>query len=239
MADTNLSTLRLGTAGLTPDSRVGQMPPGTNPGALTSPIYVFDIAPATTQLDNIAVAQTVSGGAWTVSGGTGTTTTSIGGVTYVDLGCDRCVAASGATVSTTVVNITVSGLDSYLQPVTATFSGPLSGLLTSCNKTMRYVRGVATTGNTTSTVSIGAGDVFGFPYRVDNFGDVRMSWANVVTTSVGFSAAVTTDPSTAFTGDVRGTYTPPSASNGSRRLTAFIYIRDPNTITGLYGVKQV
>lgn len=234
MSDTNLSSLRLGNAGLPPDSRLTSQPPG----ALTSPVYVYSVTPAATSLTAIAAAQTVSGGAFTVSGGAGTTTTSIGGVSYIDLGVDRNITASGASTVVTVADITVSGLDRYFAPVTVTFSGPSSTALTSSIKTMRYVRGAATAGNTTSGVSLGSGDVLGFPYRVNSPGSVVSTWnGDKITTSVGFSAAVTT-AATAFTGDTRGTQLVTPATDGTRKFTSFIWAEDPDTVTGLYGVVQ-
>ena len=59
----------------------------------------------------------------------------------------------------------------------------------------------------------------------------------IVTTGT-FVAAVSTSPATATTGDVRGTYTPASATDASKRLTIWIYVGNPDSQTGLYGVAQ-
>jgi len=37
---------------------------------------------------------------------------------------------------------------------------------------------------------------------------------------------------------VRGTYTPPSATDAAKRLTAYIFLADPDSKAGLYGVPQ-
>lgn len=208
------------------------------PGFPNSPVFVYDIVP--TQLLNtaIAAAQTVSGGLFTLSSATGTTTTTINGVNYIDLGAARSVTASGASSGTTGVDITITGLDTYLQPMTQTFSGPTSALQTATTKTFRYVRTVGTSGNTVSGVSIGTGDVMGLPYRVDAFGYVIFNWNNtLITASTGFTAA-SSAAATAFTGDVRGAYTVQSASDGTKRLTAFIFAKNPDTVAGTYGVTQ-
>lgn len=227
--------VRTGQAGFN-----GTLPPGiaTQPGTATSPIFVLDVLPTATLTNNLAAAATVSNAAWTISGSTGTTTTTINGVSYVDLGCSRNITASGASTAVTAVDITATGLDEYLVPVTATFSGPASTALTSSVKTMRYFRSAYTSGNTTSNVAIGTGDVIGFPYRVNDAGYVRSAWnGDQITTSVGFTAGDTTT-ATAYTSDVRGTQLLPSASDGTARFVAFIYVKDPDSVTGLYGVTQ-
>jgi hypothetical protein len=233
---TNFSSLRLGDAGNGDTSTNVAFNQAL--GASVSPVYVYDVVPTQTNVSNIAPAATVSNGAWTISSATGVTTTTINGVSYVDLGCQRNITASGASTGVTAVDITFAGLDDYFKGVTCTFSGPSSTALTSSIKTVRYVRTVYTSGNTTSNVSIGTGDVFGLPYRVDAFGYTVLNWSStVITANTGFTAAVTTT-ATAYTGDTRGTYLVPSASDGTKRLTAFIYVKNPDTMTGLYGVTQ-
>lgn len=226
--------VRTGNAGFDSSTRVVNQPPG---GA-NSPIFVYDIVPATLQNNNIAAAATVSGGSWTVSGGTGTTTTTINGINYVDLGVARNVTASGA-VNVVAVDITVTGLDDVtLQPMTQTFSGPTASAQTGTLKTFRYVRSVATAGNTVGNVSIGTGDVFGLPYRTDAFGYVQLTWNNIGITSVTGFGTASTATATPFTGDVRGVYSVPSVSDGTKRLVAFIFLKNPDTNAGLYGVAQ-
>lgn len=213
------------------------------PGVSNSPIYVYRITPPT--LDNAAfgAAAAVSAGSWTLAASTGTTTVTINGTSYIDLGVQRSVTLSGAQTSAVAVDVTITGLDDYKVPVTATISSPASTALVQTAKTFRYVKvsgGVATAGNTVGTVSVGTGDIFGFPYVVNNWGDVQITWNSVgATASTGFVAAVATSPATAYTGDVRGTYAvQTTASNSSRVLCAWIYILDPNTRAGAYGVVQ-
>lgn len=208
------------------------------PGVANSPVFVYDIVPTQLLNNNIAAAQTVSGALFTISGSTGTTTTTINGVNYIDLGVARSVTASGASSGTTAVDISVTGLDTYLQPMSQTFSGPTASALTQTTKTFRYVRAVAASGNTVSGVSIGTGDVYGMPYRVDAFGYVVFNWNNtVITAATGFTAA-SAATATLYTGDVRGAYTVQSASDGTKRLTAFIFVKNPDTVAGAYGVTQ-
>lgn len=213
------------------------------PGAHTSPIYVYRIQPPTLDAAGIAPAAAVSAGAWVVTAATGTTVVSINGVNYLDLGVQRSVTLSGAQTSAVAVDVTITGLDMYRVPVTQTLSSPVSTAIVSTTKTFRYIAatsGVTTAGNTVGTVSVGTGDTFGIPYVVGNWGDVWVTWNSVkATASTGFTAAVTTSPATAYTGDVRGTYAvQTTASDSSRRLVVWVYVDNPNTRAGLYGVTQ-
>lgn len=228
--------VRVGGAGAFGDTR---LPPGTvtEPGTATTPLYAYTVVPAAFANTGLAVMQTVSGAAVTLSAGPGVTTTSISGTTYYDLGVSRSVTISGQT-STTVTDFTITGLDFYQVPLTATLSGPNGFTSVSTTKTFRYVRGITAAGNTTSGVAVGTGDVFGFRYRADSAGQALLNWNNTfITASTGFLAAVTTT-ATATTGDVRGTYAVQSVSDGTKRLTVWMLPLNNDTVTTLYGVAQ-
>lgn len=230
--------IRTGSAGLSPDTRATPNT-GGDPGVATSPVFVYDIVPSQLLPDNIAAAQTVSGapGSFTISGGTGTTTTTINGVSYVDLGCARAVSFTGVS-GTSAVPVSVAGLDDYKQPLTQTITGPDSVETVNTTKTFRYVSAATASGNTVEDVSIGTADIFGLPYKSSAFGYNLINWdSTVITANTGFTAAVTTT-ATATTGDVRGTYAVQSASDSSKRLTVFQYIQNPNSTNGAYGVPQ-
>jgi len=64
------------------------------------------------------------------------------------------------------------------------------------------------------------------------------AWDGAFVTTGTFAAAVTTSPATTTTGDVRGTYLVPSASDGTKRLTLWVFVFDNDTQVGLYGVAQ-
>lgn len=221
---------------------------GTN-GAATSPIYVMAVVPPPTSATALAAAQTVSGTTFTLQAVSGITTTTIQGVTYYDLGVARCLTATGQIGTVTATSLTVRGIEETVLtdgtlgpglPMQFTFNSPVSGLTTTSTKAIRYVRSVTAGTNTTSGVSLGVSDTLGFPYKVANYGDVHINWNNVwVTSSTGFTAAVTTSPSTAATGDVRGTYALQGASaDGALAFRAYIFVLDPDTEIGLYGKAQ-
>lgn len=91
-----------------------------------------------------------------------------------------------------------------------------------------------------SNLSVGTGDVFEFPLASYEFPFVKIYWADaLISANTGWTAAVTTSPATAVTGDVRGKYATQSASNGTRKLQVFLTPVAWNmTAVGLFGVTQ-
>lgn len=141
---------------------------------------------------------------------------------------------SGATV-------TIVGYDLYGYPTDETITCANAGVAAGL-KAFKYISSITPAGTLSgSNMSVGTGDVIGLPLRADYVGQVRIVYNDaVITASTGFTAAVTTDPATATTGDVRGTYALQTASNGTRRLHVYIYpsVANISSTTGLYGVTQ-
>lgn len=135
---------------------------------------------------------------------------------------------------------TVVGYDLYGYPMSEAITGANTSVASGV-KAFKYIASVTCSSTPASTVTVGTGDVIGFPIRTDNFGDVRIIYnATVITASTGYTAAVTTSPATTTTGDVRGTYALQTASNNARRLQVFICppVANIGTVTGLLGVAQ-
>jgi hypothetical protein len=86
--------------------------------------------------------------------------------------------------------------------------------------------------------SVGTSDILGLPYAVNSRNYVQTAVNGTFVTTGTFTAAVTTSPATTTTGDVRGTFLPATATDGSKRYTMYIFVKDPDTQTGLYGVTQ-
>lgn len=135
---------------------------------------------------------------------------------------------------------TVRGFDIYGKAMTETVTLANAGIASGV-KAWKYVTSITPAGTLSgSNLSVGTGDVFGFPLRADFFGDVGIYWNNaLITANTGFVAAVTTDPATAITGDTRGTYAVQSASDGTKRLQITVRL-NPSRLTsaGLFGVAQ-
>lgn len=138
---------------------------------------------------------------------------------------------------------TVAGYDLYGYAMTETITGANAGVASGA-KAFKYIASVTPAGTLSgSNASVGTGDVIGLPIRADTFGRVRVFWNSAaITASTGFTAAVTTDPATATTGDVRGTYALQSSSDGTKRLEVYVTPTVANAVlttnVGLYGVTQ-
>lgn len=141
----------------------------------------------------------------------------------------------------TGITFTVKGFDVYGFPMTETITGASAGIA-SGKKAFKFVVSITQSGAVASTMSVGTGDVYGFPLRVDTIGYVGLVWnGSLVTVNTGWTTSDTTSPATATTGDVRGTYAVQgAASNGTLRLQAYVTPSAANigSNTGLFGVAQ-
>lgn len=136
---------------------------------------------------------------------------------------------------------TVRGYDIYGYPMTETITGANAGTANGV-KAFKYIVSVTPGGTMSgSAITIGTTDVIGLPFRADYVNETEISMADAWITAVtGFTAAVTTSPATATTGDVRGTYALQTASNGTRRLAVFQspLLTNIDSVAGLFGVTQ-
>ncbi len=144
----------------------------------------------------------------------------------------RVVSGNGGDSGT----VTIAGYDVYGYPMSETITISAGGTATG-EKAFKFVTS-ATVSGTITNGTIGTTDVYGFPLRVDTVGYARVWFNNaLITSATGFVAADTTDPATATTGDVRGTYLTASASDDAKRLQIFLAI-DASNIGSLFGVTQ-
>lgn len=221
------------------------------PGAPTSPVYVYTGTPVTGTTTGLGALQTLSGAPFTavITAGNGVSAITFAGMTLYDLGLSRCPSITTPSASSIETAFTITGYDVAMLPdntftvgflVTQTFSGPSTTAGTSIGlKAIRYVKAITGSGNTTSAVSFGVSDTLGFPVKVGKAEDVILKYNNQTATGLGLTVAVTTNPSTAALGDVRGTYALQSAADNSKVFCAWIFVRDPNLDTGVWGVPQV
>lgn len=153
----------------------------------------------------------------------------------------RALSLTSAAADLSGMTVTARGYDLFGYPVTCTRAGPGAGLTVNFTKALKYVASVTPSATNAGTMSVGTSDVFGFPLRADAFAYVPIYWDNaLITAATGFVAAVTTDPATATTGDVRGTYAVQSASDGTKKLQLFWRPKAANlSETGLFGITQV
>lgn len=90
---------------------------------------------------------------------------------------------------------------------------------------------------TANTAEVGHGSVLGLPFRVDNNDLLQVRFDGAVDAAT-FVPAVTTDPATTTTGDVRGTIAIAGTLDGTKKLNALFAIADRQTKVGAYGVTQ-
>lgn len=211
--------------------RVGPVfPPGLEPGVPITPVFTYSVTPAALSANAIATSQAVAGaGNLTLAGAT-----VVNGVAVLDF--PRAVSVTSSNAGDTTQTATVTGFDAYGQPMTETIA--FNGAATIAGrKAFKSVTRIAISAALTGNATAGTTDVMGLPYRATSRNFVLTAQAGAQVTTGTFVAADTTNPATATTGDVRGTYVPPAANDGSRLLNITVFMV-PDTLTTIYGVTQ-
>jgi hypothetical protein len=173
-------------------------------------------APATLDADGIwdGVSATNSDTAFTSADykstfdGSSTSVTTTSGM--IDSPYGRTLSCTGSSGSDHVCTIT--GRDylgqAMVESITLSGTGVIAGV-----KAFKYVDSIAiASGAASDTVDVGWADKLGIPYAGTSL--LSDTEDGVVAAGV-LTAAITTDPQTATTGDPRGTFDAASASNGS------------------------
>ena len=205
-------------------------------------IYVWDVIPQAAVTNNIAASQAPSGaGSLTLTAGTSAkSVTRTDGTTVIQLDLPRAIKVN---CSTTARAFTVSGYDYYGQSMSEVITVATAGTAVTGKKAFYTVSGVTIAGSATAAV-VGTSDVLGLPVRVFNVAYVAsVKSNNTLAQDAGTFVAADTAVATTTTGDVRGTYTPATASDGIVRTVMGILLPGiavgPNaTRTGALGVTQ-
>lgn len=194
-----------------------------------SPPYVNFYTPPAANTANVAALQTLPGaGALTLAAGTGNSAATIGGYPFIYIGVSNPVRTLARAITLTsaanlsAINFTITGLDYHNRVIVQTLSGPNANTVTTL-KTFQAVYSVTADAAVPSNVSVGTSDTFGLPMRCGQRGFLSVRWDTGATEDAGtFVAASNVVPPTPSTGDIRGTYTPSSASNGTRTLILYV-----------------
>ena len=205
-------------------------------------IYVWDIIPQAAVTNNVAASQTASGaGAVTLTAGTSAkSVVRSDGTTVIQLDCPRALKVN---CSTTARAFTVSGYDYYGQAMSEVITVAVAGTAVTGKKAFYQISGATIAGSATAVV-IGTSDVLGIPVRITNVAYVAsVKSNNTLAQDAGTFVAADTATATTTTGDVRGTYTPATASDGIVRTVMGILLPaiavGPNaTRVGALGVTQ-
>ena len=180
-------------------------------------VFIWDIVPEAKSATAVCAAQAIAAaGAALVDGASAT-----GGVATFDYA--RTINVDSTDAGDTTQTVTVTGTDYWGQAQTEAIA--LNGTTAVAGqKAFKTITAVAVSALLTGDLTVGNEDVFGLPYRVTDAGYlVRVGWANALADNAGtFAAADTTSPATTTTNDVRGTFAPSSAADGSRRLVIAI-----------------
>jgi hypothetical protein len=207
-------------------------------------VYVWDCVPQTLQTNNIVASQTASGAGALTLNTAGTSSkyiTNTYGQNVVQLNTPRAVQVN---CSTTARAFTVTGYDYFGQPMSELITVVTPGTAVPGKKAFYQISGVTIAGSATACL-VGTTDVLGLPVRCFDAGYVvKVGWNNTLLQNAGtFTPADMTSPATTTTGDVRGTFTPTTASDGVKRLVMTIALPGiavgPNaTRVGALGVNQ-
>lgn len=206
-------------------------------GAITNPIVgssggfgakwygsnTYDIVPLTKNASNLSASASPGSAALVLAAGTGVTAVVDGfGVTRYVLDVPRVVTVTSGGNDSGIAFL-IKGYDVYGAPMSQLLTGGNATVATT-TKAFASVISIVPNGAVATTTTAGTGDTFGMPVQVIDKGYIgTLNWANTIAIDGGtFTLADQTTPATTTTGDVRGTYLPSSASNGTRRLVVEI-----------------
>lgn len=181
-------------------------------------IHTYDVVPLASNTTNVAPLQGVTAGAsMTLAAGAGTTyVQAITGVWRVYFDCPRVVTITSAN-NLSAAKFTVTGRDLYGQVLSQVLAGPNANTVAT-QKAFAHVSSV-TCDTSVAAVSVGTGNALGLPVAAQNGGYVvHIGWSGVFGQDGGTLVTADTNAATVLTGDVRGTYTPSTAPDGTKRL---------------------
>lgn len=172
--------------------------------------------PITADADGVCASQAgTAATAMTINGALAS-----GGVATFDV--PRNVVAAWTGTAT----LTVVGTDEYGETVTET-SG--SGTSMTGAKAFKTITSVTPSANITGA-TVGSGVVLGLPIFLEGTGHVVRELQDGAAATAGTTVAGVTTEASATTGDVRGTYSPNSAPNGSRTYKLAILTEDKSNV---------
>ncbi len=184
-------------------------------------------SPDALDADGVCAAQAVSGaGDLTINGALAS-----GGVATMDVA--RGLQAVSSNAGDTTQTLTITGTDHYGETVVETIT--LNGTTAvSGKKAFRTVTKVTASAGTTGNVSVGTTDVIGLPVFLPGKGFVLSEISDGAKATAATAVAGDSATATATTDEVRRTYNPNAACNGSKSFQLVVALGD----VSYAGVKQ-
>lgn len=181
-------------------------------------LYIELGAPDVADPDGVCEAQSGAAGALTLDGALVS-----GGVATFDVPRNIVIDSGGADTAV----LTITGTDVYgntlVENITLNGSTAVAG-----KKAFKTVTSVVSSATISNGAFVGTGDVLGLPVHVSDTGLLLAELENGAAASAGTLVAGL-DPNTASgatTADVRGTYDPNSAADGSKAFTLVMAVAD-------------
>lgn len=212
-------------------------------------VFMYDFegaTPAATKATGIATFNTSTTAATIAFSGSGTYATNgppkSGGKATLDIA--RTVRVANVNTMSSAQTIVLYGKDYYGEAlsqqvgITNTISG--STLTLKAFKTLSAIvlqQKITAKG----AVTIGVGNGFGLPFCLEGAWGALSAWAGTTAQTISstvVTAADTTSPATALTGDIRGTLNPTTAPDGSTKYRIWFTAKGKDTRNNLYGVPN-
>lgn len=189
--------------------------------AVTSAITVGGQPPVLGVANTIAASQSITAGTPGLVNGASAS----GGVATLDVARNVVAAWTGTSV------LTVTGTDMYGQVQT---EASASGTSFTGKKAFGTITAINVSANVTG-MTVGTGAKLGLPFRVGS-GDIFAPTFGDAADAGTFVLPDLTQPATASTGDVRGTYTAGSALTGAIFVAMLLKVYDNTTQVGSFGL---
>lgn len=170
-------------------------------------------SPVAASANGISASQSVASGANALLNGA----LAVAGVVTLDVPRNVVAAWTGAAV------LTVNGEDEYGN---AMVEASASGTTFTGKKAFKRVTS-ASFGAAVTAATIGIGDVLGLPLFLSNGATILKELQDGAAATAGTAVAGDVNKPTATTGDVRGTYDPNAAADGSKAFQLVVLTADP------------
>lgn len=193
-------------------------------------------APAAGAANSVALSQapTGAGAAFTINGALAVAGSSVAGfnlgaanVALFDFPRNVIAAWTNSAI------ITITGYDEYGQLMTEVSA---SGTAHTGKKAFKVITSI-TTSATLAAATVGTGTLLGLPYKPTVGGFIR-GRLNEDTADAGTYAVPERTTSTTSTNDVRGTYAPAGALNGTNVYTVVMCVQNGPNDSDAYGIAQ-